>query len=220
MPRSGSCCCSRVAVDSLGIGLTLPFAVVYLREVRGIPLPTVGLLLSLPPVVALVLLGPIGLAIDRFGARRVQIARWPSRWLGQLGLVAVRGPGTAAAGAGAERHRPGGVLPGHQSLVASAIPAGIRQRYYGLSFTVLNAGIGMGGVVSGLFVDVHRAWTFEAIYLADAASYLIPLLLLAFFLRGVGGPVRPTTRTAGPSDGAHRRTRWCCGTGCFGGCWW
>src|SRR4051794_7586955 len=73
VPRSGRLLLLGVAVDALGVGLTLPFAVVYLREVRGIPLSTVGLLMSLPPVVALVLLGPIGLVIDRVGARRVQL---------------------------------------------------------------------------------------------------------------------------------------------------
>src|SRR5206468_1485899 len=65
------------------------------------------------------------------------------------------------------------------------------------------------------FVDVRRAWTFQAIYLVDATSYLIPLLLLGFALRGIGGPVRaeptvegvltPATYTAVLRDRAFRR---------------
>ncbi len=199
VPRSGKLLLIAVAVDSLGIGLTLPFAVVYLREVRHIPLPTVGLLLSLPPVVALVLLGPIGLAIDRFGARRVQIAALAFSLAGQLGLAAVRGPGTAALALGLSGIGQAAFFPANQALVASAIDSRLRQRYYGLSFTVLNAGIGVGGVVSGLYVDVHRAGTFEAIYLVDAASYLVPLLLLLVFLRGIGGPVAVLTDREQPA---------------------
>ncbi|MDP9221131.1 MAG: MFS transporter [Actinomycetota bacterium] len=190
VPRSGRLLLLGVAVDALGVGLTLPFAVVYLREVRGIPLSTVGLLLSLPPAVALVLLGPIGLAIDRLGARRVQMTALTFCLLGQVAMVGVRGPATAAAALVLSGIGHAAFFPAIQALVATAIAAEHRQRFYGLSFTLLNAGIGLGGIVSGLVVDVHRAWTFELIYLVDAASYLIPLLLLFFALRGVGGPVQ------------------------------
>lgn len=192
VPRSGRLLLLGVAVDALGVGLTLPFAVVYLREVRGIPLTTVGLLLSLPPVVALVLLGPIGLAIDRFGARRVQLVALTFTMVGQAALVAVRGPLTAAVALGLSGIGHAAYFPAIQSLVATTIPSAHRQRFYGMSFTLLNAGIGIGGVISGLFVNVRHAWTFEVIYLSDAVSYLIPLLLLAFALRGIGGPVPRT----------------------------
>jgi MFS family permease len=200
VPRSGRVLLVGVAIDALGVGLTLPFAVVYLREVRGIPLTTVGLLLSLPPIVALVLLGPIGLAIDRYGARRVQMVALTFTMVGQVALVAVRGPLSAALALALSGVGHAAYFPAIQSLVATAIPADHRQRFYGMSFTLLNAGIGLGGVVSGLFVDVHRAWTFDLIYLADAASYLIPLLLLAFVLRGIGGPV--TMDAVDEPDGA------------------
>jgi MFS family permease len=188
VPRTGRLLLLGVAVDALGIGLTLPFLVVYLREVRGIPLSTIGILMALPPVVALVLLGPIGLAIDRFGARRVQLVALIFSMIGQLGLIGVRGPATAAAALGVGGVGHAAFFPAVQALVANAIAATQRQRFYGLSFTLLNAGIGVGGVISGLFVDVKRAWTFELIYLVDAASYLIPVLLLTFAIRGVGGP--------------------------------
>ena len=79
--------------------------------------------------------------------------------------------------------------PAWQSLVASVIPPHLRQRYFGVNFTLLNLGIGIGGVVGGLFVDVADVATFQAIYLADAASYLPALLLLLGPLRHVAGRV-------------------------------
>src|SRR5262245_29248808 len=63
-----------VAIDAFGTGLTLPLLVVYLHQVRGIPLETVGLLVAVPAAVALVLLAPIGVLIDALGPRRVQMA--------------------------------------------------------------------------------------------------------------------------------------------------
>ena len=52
----------------------MPFNVVYLHEVRGFELARVGLLLSLPALVGLLVVGPIGALIDRIGPRLVVIA--------------------------------------------------------------------------------------------------------------------------------------------------
>src|ERR687890_2226165 len=73
LPREGRLLLSTVVVDALGTGFVLPFAVVYLHEVRDLPLETVGVVLAVPAVVALLLLGPIGSVIDRFGPGRVQV---------------------------------------------------------------------------------------------------------------------------------------------------
>ena len=63
----------------------------------------------------------------------------------------------------------------------------MRQRYFGVNFALLNLGIGIGGILGGLLVDVDRLITFQGIYLADAASYLPPLFLLLVPLRHVPG---------------------------------
>ena len=69
LSRDGRLLLSTVAVDALGRGLVLPFAVVYLHDVRHIPLGTVGTVIAVPAMVALLLLGPVGSIIDRFGPR-------------------------------------------------------------------------------------------------------------------------------------------------------
>ena len=73
LPREGQLLLSIVVIQFLGTGLVLPFHVVYLHEVRGFPLSDVGLLLGLPPLMGLLVVGPGGSAIDRIGARRVQL---------------------------------------------------------------------------------------------------------------------------------------------------
>ena len=86
--------------------------------------------------------------------------------------------------------------PAWQSMVASVIPQGLRQRYFGVNFTLLNLGIGIGGVIGGVFVDVSDARTFQAIYVADAASYLPALLLLLGPLRHIAGKVEASVADA------------------------
>jgi len=70
------------------------------------------------------------------------------------------------------------------------VPSEIRPRYFGMNFSLLNLGIGIGGIVGGMFVDVDRPATFQAMYLANAVSYLPGLFLMLVPLRHVGGPAR------------------------------
>ena len=40
--------------------------------------------------------------------------------------------------------------PASQSLIAAVVPAELRQRYFGVNFTLLNLGIGIGGIIGGV----------------------------------------------------------------------
>jgi MFS family permease len=90
--------------------------------------------------------------------------------------------------------------PAVQSLIATVIPSDLRQRYFGVNFTLLNLGIGLGGVVGGLFVDVRHPVTFQAIYVADALSFLPAIYLLSFPLRHLAGrPVHDAASGEAPA---------------------
>ena len=98
----------------------------------------------------------------------------------------------------------GGVFwPGFNAMIGAVIPSGIRQRYFGINFTLVNLGIGIGGLVAGSIVDVHRPGTFVAIYLGNALSFLAPLAVLLGPLRHVSGKVE---RPVSEQDGIPVRT--------------
>ncbi len=186
LPRDGRLLLSTVVVDALGTGLVLPFGVVYLHEVRDIALETVGLVLAVPAVVALLLLGPVGSVIDRLGPRRVLLSALTVQVVGSalLGVVTTAAGAALALGLIGVGHA--AFWPASQSLVAVVVPSPIRQRYYGTSFTLLNLGIGIGGLVSGLAVSTTEPSSFTTIYLLDAATFLAPIVVLAGPLRHVG----------------------------------
>jgi MFS family permease len=187
LPREGRLLLSIVALEFLGTGLVLPFHVVYLNEVRGFPLSEVGLLLALPPLFGLAVVGPGGVAIDRLGARTVLLTTLLLLVAGNTLLAFADTRVLAGTALVLNGVAFGLSWPASQALIASVIPAGLRQRYFGVNFTLLNLGIGVGGVVGGVVVDVHDVTTFQGIYLADALSYLPALFLLAVPLRHVAG---------------------------------
>jgi MFS family permease len=189
LPREGRLMLSIVVLEFLGTGLVLPFNVVYLHEVRDFSLSDVGLLLGLPPLMGLLVVGPGGSAIDRIGARRIQLGVLVLMVVGNVLLAFATTRTVAAVALSISGIAFGMSWPAWQSVVASVIPQQLRQRYFGVNFTLLNLGIGIGGVVGGLFVDVGHTRTFQTIYLVDAASYLPALLLLLGPLRHVAGRV-------------------------------
>jgi MFS family permease len=133
--------------------------------------------------------GPGGSAIDRVGARRIQIGVLVLMVVGNLLLAFATTRTVAAMALSLTGIAFGMSWPAWQSIVASVVPQQLRQRYFGVNFTLLNLGIGIGGLAGGLFVDVADTRTFQAIYLADAVSYLPALYLLLGPLRHVAGRV-------------------------------
>src|SRR3954454_2402098 len=96
LPREGKLLLSVVVFEFIGTGLVLPFNVVYLHEVRGFTLSNAGLLLALPPLVGLLVVGPGGTAIDRWGARRILLGALVLQIAGNVMLAYAATP--AAAG--------------------------------------------------------------------------------------------------------------------------
>ena len=200
LPREGKLLLSIVVFEFIGTGLVLPFNVVYLHEVRGFDLGHVGLLLGLPPLVGLGIVGPAGALIDRLGARRILLTAVSLQVVADVVLAAARTEAVAALALVLSGVGFGITWPGFQSFIATVIPRELRQRYFGVNFTLLNLGIGLGGIVGGAVVDVDRPGTFTFVYLADAVSYLPAIFLLAVPLRHLAG--RPVHHPASASDAA------------------
>ncbi len=58
--------------------------------------------------------------------------------------------------------------PAFNALIAAVVSGELRQQYFGINFALVNLGIGVGGIVGGIFADVDRPGTFTAIFVGDA----------------------------------------------------
>lgn len=203
LPRDGKFLLSTVAVETLGTGLVLPFGFIYLHEVLGFTIQTAGSLLAVPAIVGMAVVGPAGALIDRLGARRIILAGMTAQMLGNVLLAFSSTPLMAALALGLLGAAGGIFWPGFNAMIGAVVPSAIRQRYFGINFTLVNLGIGTGGLLAGSIVDVHRPGTFVAIYLGNALSFLAPLAVLLGPLRHVSGKV---AHPVSEQDGSPVRT--------------
>lgn len=178
---------STVAVQTLGRGLTLPFTLIYLHEVRGFDLGLAGTLMALIAVTGLVVTGPGGILTDRYGARAILLAGTSLMIAGNALLAFATTPAAAAVALVLIGINFGVAFPAFNALIASVVDGELRQQYFGINFALINLGIGVGGIVGGLFADVGRPETFTLIFLGDAATGFIPLALLLGPLRHAHG---------------------------------
>lgn len=193
LPTEGRWLLSTVAIQTLGRGMTLPFTIIYLHEVRGFDLGLSGALMSVIAVTGLLVTGPGGTLIDRYGARRVLLVGLVSMIAGCTLLAFATHPAVAAVALVLIGVNFGVSWPGFNALIATVVDGELRQQYFGINFALVNLGIGVGGIIGGFFVDVHNPATFTAIFLIDATSSLIPMALLL-------GPLRRVRTQADPAD--------------------
>ena len=189
LPRDGKLLLSTVAIETLGTGLVLPFGFIYLHEVLGFSIETAATLLAVPAIVCMAVVGPAGALIDRLGARRIILIGMAAQMLGNVILAFSSTPQAAALALGLLGAANGVFWPGFNAMIGAVVPSAIRQRYFGVNFTLINLGIGIGGLLAGSIVDVSRPGTFVAIYLCNALSFIAPLAVLLGPLRRVSGKV-------------------------------
>lgn len=189
LPNDGRWLLSTVIVQFFGRGLTLPFTIIYLHEVRGFSLGLSGTLMGLIAVVGLLVTGPAGALVDRYGARRVMLTGLFFAVAGYAVLAFATVPAVAALGLALFGVQLGVGWPSVNALVATVVDGDLRQRYYGVNFALLNLGVGVGGVVGGLVVDVERPETFVMAFLVNAATFVVPVVVLMGPLRHLHGRV-------------------------------
>jgi len=189
-----------VACSALGSGLTMPFFYVYFAQVRHIPGQTVGLLFAWMGLVSFIGAPIGGTLIDRFGPRIVMIVGLVVEAVAVGAIGHIETVEQAFVVATAVCLGTVGLYPAATAMLTRMVPEAERERVYGIQFMLLNAGLGVGGLISSVLVDVSSVESFQRLYLIDALSYLAYIGVVVSLPRGTGEvPVgeQPTDDSAG-----------------------
>jgi predicted MFS family arabinose efflux permease len=167
-------------VNAFGNGITYPFVVIYLHNVRGFSLGTAGLVLAANGAVSLLASPLAGWLSDRIGGRLTLAGALVLMAAGIASFPLVREPwhaflAMAVVGAGN-----GSFWPSQSTLLAGLAPVARRHAAYALQRVSRNLGIGLGGLTGGLIATTSDPTSFTILFLIDAATFLGFIAVLPF----------------------------------------
>ena len=186
--------------SALGSGLTLPFLYVYLSEMRDFETATVGWLFAWMGLVGFVTAPIGGTLIDRFGPRPVMLAGLVVEALAVAYLGQVDRPAEAFVVASVMVVGTVGLWPASTAMLTRLVPPEAREKVYGINFMLLNAGLGIGGVISALIIDTDSLASFQRLYLLDGLSYVAYIVVLLSLPRGTGAAPAPDEHAEAPAE--------------------
>jgi MFS family permease len=181
--------------NAFGNGIVLPFLIIYLHNVRGIPLGLAGLAAAVNSAAAFASGFVAGSLADRIGPRRVLIAAL----LVMAGAISLFPLITnvwqayalnALLGAGS-----GSFWPSQSSMLTGLTPSTRRHGAFALQRLTMNLGVALGGVVGGSIARAEHPRTFTILFLLDAATFAGYALVTALL---------PSPRHDGAERGTYR----------------
>ncbi len=167
-------------VNAIGNGMTFPFLVIYLHNVRGFSLATAGFVLAAGNAIGLVA-GPIsGPIVDRIGGRLTLAIGLVLMAAGFATYPFVHEPWQAYAAALVAGVGNGVFWTSQSTLLTGLTPPERRHSAFAVQRVTRNLGIGIGGLAGGLIATTANPTSFTVLFLIDAVTFLAFVFALYF----------------------------------------
>jgi MFS family permease len=167
-----------MAVDSIGTGLFLPFAVLYFLHTTALPLTLIGAGLTTAYLVALPTPVAVGPLLDRFGPRRVIAAGNLLSVLAFTGYIFVGSLWQLILAALVASVGQATFWTATRALVAVIARPAERGSWFAMQATIRNAGYGLGGILGAVAVSAGSRWAYLLLAAVNAASFLLAAALV------------------------------------------
>jgi predicted MFS family arabinose efflux permease len=167
-------------VNAFGNGITFPFVVIYLHNVRGFTLGIAGLALATNGIFSLLASPVAGWLSDRIGGRLTLAGALVTMAVGIGYLPFVHEPWQAFLAMAVVGWGNGSFWPSQSTLLAGLAPPARRHAAYALQRVSRNLGIGLGGLTGGLIATTSNPTTFTFLFAIDAATFLAFVVVLVF----------------------------------------
>jgi MFS family permease len=166
--------------NAFGNGLAFPFLFIYLHNVRGFPLPTVGLIAGASAAVGIASIPAAGIIVDRIGGKPTLIGALVLLAIGFGGYALVHEPWQAFAVAAIVGVGNGAFWPSQSALIIGLTPPARRHASFALQRVMRNFGLGLGGVAGGLIATTSNPTSYTVLFGLDAVTFLVFVLVLWF----------------------------------------
>ncbi|QMU79668.1 MFS transporter [Streptacidiphilus sp. PB12-B1b] len=193
------------ALSAFGSGFTVPYMFVYVDQVRGLGSMTAWLMFTVFALAALAVLPFSGRGIDRWGPRPVLVVGAVTAALGAFAFGHATGSEhiLAAAflfGAGVTT-----VQPALATMIVRCSTPATRSHAFALQFTLVNLGMGIGAMIGGQIVDVHRPASLTLLFSIEGLMFLV-LAAVTGSVRIPGAPALAPAPAARSDRGTEARS--------------
>ncbi|OKK19561.1 hypothetical protein AMK16_15865 [Streptomyces sp. CB00455] len=168
-----------IGISSVGIGMYVPFSLVFFHHVTGLSFALVGVVLTVTGVAGLAFMPLAGTAVDRFGAKRVNLALYAVRAVG-FALFPFAGSLPAFAAVclvTALADRSFGIV--QQSLIGEVARGAARDRLLASTRALQNAGMGAGALLVSAVLGVWGTGGFTYTAGGNALAFALAGLLVS-----------------------------------------
>ncbi|MDQ5820471.1 MAG: MFS transporter [Actinomycetota bacterium] len=181
--------------NAFGNGIVLPFLIIYLHNVRGIPLGLAGLAAAVNSLAGLASGFVAGSFADRLGPRRVLVASLIVMAVATSLFPLIETVWHAYAlnlllGAAS-----GAFWPSQSAMLTGLAPPAQRHSGFAVQRMSMNLGIALGGVVGGAIAQAEHPRTFTVLFLLDAVTFAAYAVVAALL---------PSPRYEGEESGTYR----------------
>ena len=191
-------------IDAMGAGIFSPFSLLYFKVIVGLPLPDIGLALSIATVATLIVIPVTGVLVDRIGAKRVVILSQLLQGTGFFGYLIVTNFATLLGFALLVAVGLSMFWSAYFTLVAAVSRSGEKDRWYGVVGAVRISGVGIGGLLAGLMVAVIANNVYYLVIIFNGVSFFLAAGLVLF---GVHPVLRKSSEVQTQGYGAVLRDR-------------
>jgi len=166
--------------NAFGNGLAFPFLFIYLHNVRGFPLPMVGLIAGTSAAVGIASIPTAGIIVDRIGGKPTLIGALFLLAVGFGAYALVHRPWEAFGAAAIVGVGNGAFWPSQSALIIGLTPPARRHASFALQRVMRNFGLGLGGVAGGLIATTSNPTSYTVLFTLDAVTFLVFVLVLWF----------------------------------------
>ncbi|MFE0601128.1 MFS transporter [Streptomyces sp. NPDC058892] len=183
-----------IAISAVGIGMYVPFSLVFFHHVTGLSFTLVGLVMTVTGVAGLAFMPLAGSAVDRFGAKRVNLVLYGIRALGFALYPFASSPAAFAAVALVTALADRSFSVVQQSLIGEVALGAARDRLQASTRALQNAGMGAGALLVSGVLALWGTGAFAYTAWANSAAFALAGLLV--------GRVRPVPADANAAAAA------------------
>lgn len=186
---------SALAIDALGSGIWMPLSILYFLRQTDLSLVEIGVAMTVANLAVTPLVPFVGQLVDLLGPKRVMqtgnlvqaasFALYPlAHSIIAVGIVV----GVSTLGRTM-------FWGSNGPLVTQITRPGERELWFGFVQALRNAGYGVGGLLASLALTIGTDLAYQAVVLANAASYLLAFVLMLDV--EAGGRPAASTRAVG-----------------------